>query len=152
MNLKAGAAIAVAALLLFIIVPRSSSGTHFSAKVTEYDCNIKIQDDPRAFQKQTLATLNVSCATPPKQTDLVMLLQYRAKAADPWVSVGDPKGLAGEPTATSVLVDIADPCKGGDWRVAYQLSGIGNGTSRAFQEPQQFGDPKTISDAQCANS
>jgi hypothetical protein len=152
MNLKAGVAVAIAAVLLFIIVPHNNSGTHFSAKVTEYDCSIKVQDDPRAFQKQALATLSVACATPPKQTNLVMLLQYRDKSADPWVNVGQAKGLAGQPTAEAVTVDIADPCKGGDWRVAYQLSGIANATNRAFQEPQQFGDPKTISEGQCANS
>jgi hypothetical protein len=152
MNLKAGVAVAIAAVLLFIIVPRNNSGTHFSAKVTEYDCRIKVQDDPRSFQKQALATLSVQCATPPKQATLSMLLQYRDKSSDPWTNVGQPKGLAGQPTPDAVTVDVADPCKGGDWRVAYQLSGVANATDRAFQEPEQFGDPKTISAAQCANS
>lgn len=152
MNVKVGVAAAIAVVLLFVILPRNNSGTHFSAKVTEYDCSIKIQDDPRAFQKQALATLSVSCATPPKQTNLVMLLQYRDKSSDPWTNAGQPKGLAGAPTPEAVTVDVADPCKGGDWRVAYQLSGVANETDRAFQEPQQFGDPKTITEAQCANS
>ena len=152
MNVKVGVAAAVAFVLLFIVLPHNNSGTHFSAKVTEYDCDIKVQDNPRAFQKQALATLSVKCDTPPKQADLVMLLQYRAKSSDPWTNAGKPKGLVGPPTPEAVTVDIAYPCKAGDWRVAYQLSGVANATGRAFQEAQQFGDVKSISAGQCANS
>ena len=151
-NVKAGVLVAIAVALLFLVAPKGVVGTRYHHDVTEYDCRIKIVDDPRPLNHVVLATVSIYCDTPPKSTDFAMQLQYRAKDSLPWTNIGDAKHLDGQPTATSVDINVTEPCKGGQWRVGYQLSGVGNVTNRAFQEPQYFGSGKSISDSQCANS
>jgi hypothetical protein len=151
-NVKAGAVIAIAAALLFLIVPRSSSGSHLHASVSEYDCHVKIVDDPRPLNKEVLATVAIDCGTPPKTTNFVAQLQYRATGSAPWTNSGPPKQLDGVPTVNATNINVTVPCKGGDWRIGYQLSGVTNATNRAFQEAQFFGSSKSISDSQCVNS
>ena len=150
--MKAGVVVAIAAALLFILVHRSTSGSHLHASVSEYDCNVKVVNDPRALNKEVLATVSIDCKTPPKTTNFVALLQYRANGSAAWQNSGPAKELAGSPTSTATNINIDVPCKAGDWRVGYQLSGVANATNRAFQEAQSFGSSKSISTSQCANS
>jgi hypothetical protein len=151
-NVKAGVLVAIAVALLFLVAPKSVVGTRYHKSVTEYDCRIKVVDDPRPLNHQVLATVAIYCDQAPKTTDFVMQLQYRAKSSLQWANIGDAKHLNGQPTPTSVDINITEGCKGGEWRVGYQLSGIGNVTDRPFQELQYWGSGKSISDSQCANS
>jgi hypothetical protein len=151
-NVKAGVLIAIAVALLFLIVPRSSSGSHLHASVSEYDCHVKIVDDPRPLNKEVLGTVSIYCSTPPKTTSFVAQLQYRATGSAPWADYGPVKQLDGQPTPNATDINVTVPCKGGNWRIGYQLSGVANATNRAFQETQFFGSSKSISDSQCVNS
>jgi hypothetical protein len=150
--MKAGAAVAAVVLLLFLIVRPSSSGHHFKVTATEYDCNVKITDDPRPLNKEVLATVGLKCATPPKQTDFLMQLQYRKDSNGQWANAGDPRRFDGLPTTDYTDINITQPCKAGSWRVAYQLTGVAASLGTTFQEAQQFGSSKDISQSQCDNS
>jgi hypothetical protein len=152
-NLKAGAAVAAVVLLLFLVVRPSSAGQHhFKVTATEYDCNVKVTDDPRPLNREVLATVGIKCATAPKQTDFLMQLQYRKDANGVWANAGDARRFDGAPTADYTDINITQPCKAGSWRVAYQLTGVAASLGTTFQEPQQFGSSKDISQSQCDNS
>ncbi|GAA1981582.1 hypothetical protein GCM10009838_48580 [Catenulispora subtropica] len=151
-NMKAGAAVAAVVLLLFLIVRPTSSGHHFKVTATEYDCNVKIVDDPRPLNRQILATVGIKCATTPKETDFMLQLQYRKDSGAQWANIGDARKYTGPPTKDYTDINITQPCKAGDWRIAYQLMGVAASIGSNFQEPQQFGDGKSISQSQCDNS
>jgi hypothetical protein len=151
-NMKAGAAVAAVVLLLFLIVRPTSSGHHFKVTATEYDCNVKIADDPRPLNKEVLATVAIKCATPPKQTQLVLQLQYRKDANGQWTNSGDARAFNGVPGADYTDINITQPCVPGNWRVAYQLKGVAAALGTDFQAAQEFGDSKAISQSQCDNS
>jgi hypothetical protein len=150
--MRAGAAVAAVVLLLFLIVRPSSSGHHFKVTATEYDCNVKITDDPRPLNKEVLATVAVKCATPPKQTQLVLQLQYRKDSSAQWANDGDARAFNGIPTPDYTDINITLPCKAGSWRIAYQLKGVAAALGTTFTEAQQFGSSKDISQSQCDNS
>jgi hypothetical protein len=151
-NMKAGAAVAAVVLLLFLIVRPSTSGHHFKVTATEYDCTVKIVDDPRPLNREVLATVGIKCATPPKQTVFVMQLQYRKDSGAQWTNSGDARTFTSAPTKDFTDINITQPCKAGSWRVGYQLMGVAASIGSNFQEPQQFGDGKDISQSQCDNS
>ena len=152
MDWKAGAAAAAVVLLLVLIVRPSSSGHHFKVTATEYDCNVSVVDDPRPLNKEVLATVGIKCATAPKETDFVMQLQYRKDANSQWTNAGDARKYTGPPTNTTTDINVTQPCKAGSWRIAYQLMGVAAGIGTNFQEPQQFGKSKDISQSACDNS
>jgi hypothetical protein len=151
-NWKAGAAVAAAVLLLVLIVRPSSSGHHFKVTATEYDCTVKIADDPRPLNKEVLSTVSLKCATPPKQTQLVLQLQYRKDSAAQWANDGDARSFNGIPGPDYTDINITQPCKPGSWRIAYQFQGVAAALGSNFSEAQQFGSSKDISQAQCDNS
>jgi hypothetical protein len=150
--MKAGAAVAAVVLLLFLFVRPTSSGHHFKVTATEYDCNVKISDDPRPLNKEVLSTVSLKCATPPKQTDLVLQLQFRKDANSPWANSGDARGFDGIPGPDYTDINITQPCKAGSWRIEYQLQGTAAVLSTKFQELPQYGSSKDISQSQCDNS
>jgi len=152
LNWKAGAGVAAAVLLLVLIVRPSSSGHHFKVTATEYDCNIKIADDPRPLNKEVLSTVAIKCATPPKQTNLVLQLQYRANSSAAWANSGGARAFTGIPTPDYTDINITVPCKAGSWRIEYQLSGVASVVGSNFQAVPQFGSSKDISQSQCDNS
>ena len=149
---KAGAAVAAVVLLLVLVVRPSSSGHHFKVTATEYDCNVKIADDPRPLNKEVLSTVAIKCATAPKQTSLVLQLQYRANGNSPWANDGDARAFNGTPGPDYTDINITLPCKAGDWRIEYQLQGVAAALGTNFQAAPQFGTSKTISQSQCDNS
>ncbi|WP_194916092.1 hypothetical protein [Catenulispora rubra] len=152
-NMKAGAAVAAVVLLLFLIVrPTTSSGHHFKVTATEYDCNVKIADDPRPLNKEVLSTVAIKCVTPPKQTSLVLQLQYRKDGSSPWTNDGDARAYTGIPGPDYTDINITQPCKAGSFRIAYQLQGVAAVLGTSIQEQQQFGGSKDISQSQCDNS
>jgi hypothetical protein len=151
-NMRAGAAVAAVVLLLFLIVRPSSSGHHFKVTATEYDCNVRITDDPRPLNKEVLATVGIKCATPPKQTQLVLQLQYRKDTSAQWANQGAARAFNGIPTKDYTDINITLPCTAGNWRVAYQLQGVAAELGTNFTAAQQFGSSKAISQSQCDNS
>jgi hypothetical protein len=150
--MKAGAAVAAVVLLLFLIVRPTSSGHHFKVTATEYDCNVKIADDPRPLNKEVLSTVAIKCATPPKQTQLVLQLQYRKDANGVWANSGDARAFSGVPGPDYTDINITQPCVAGNWRISYQLKGVAAALGTDFQAAQQFGTSKAISQSQCDNS
>jgi hypothetical protein len=152
LNWKAGAAVAAAVLLLVLIVRPSSSGHHFKVTATEYDCNIKIADDPRPLNREVLATVAIKCSTPPKQTQLALQLQYRKDASAQWANEGDARAFNGIPTPDYTDINVTVPCRAGSWRIEYQFQGVAAALGTNFQQPQQFGTSKDISQSQCDNS
>ena len=150
--MKAGAAVAAVVLLLFLIVRPTSSGHHFKVTATEYDCNVKISDDPRPLNKEVLSTVSIKCATPPKQTNLVLQLQYRKNANVPWTNSGDARAFNGMPTPNYTDINITQPCAAGSWRIEYALGGVASVLGTNFQELPQYGSGKDISQSQCDNS
>lgn len=152
MDWKTGAAVAAVVLLLVLIVRPSSSGHHFKVTATEYDCNVKIVDDPRPLNKEILSTVAIKCSTSPKQTSMVLQLQYRKDGNGPWTNDGDARAFTGAPTTAYTDVNITRPCKAGDWRIEYQLQGVAAALGTSFQEAAQFGSSKSISQSQCDNS
>ncbi|NUR30295.1 MAG: hypothetical protein HOV83_31325 [Catenulispora sp.] len=151
-NMKAGAAVAAVVLLLFLIVRPTSSGHHFKVTATEYDCTVKIVDDPRPLNREILGTVGIKCATPPKETAFVMQLQYRKDSGAQWANVGDARKYTGPPTKDFTDINITQPCRPGSWRIAYQLTGVASAIGTNFQEKLEFGDGKDISQSQCDNS
>ena len=152
LNWKAGAAVAAAVLLLVLIVRPTSSGHHFKVTATEYDCNVKISDDPRPLNKEVLSTVSIKCATPPKQTNLVLQLQYHKAGTTLWANAGDARAYTGMPTPNYQDINITQPCVAGSWRIEYSLGGVASVLGTNFQQPPQFGGSKDISDSQCVNS
>ena len=152
MDWKSGAAVAAVVLLLVLIVRPSSSGHHFKVTATEYDCNVKIADDPRPLNKQILSTVAIKCATPPKQTSLVLQLQYRKDGNGQWANEGDARAFNGVPGPDYTDINITVPCKAGNWRIEYQLQGVAAALGTDFKATPQFGDSKSISQSQCDNS
>jgi hypothetical protein len=152
MDWKTGAAVAAVVLLLVLIVRPTSSGHHFKVTATEYDCNVKIVDDPRPLNKEILSTVAIKCSTSPKQTSMVLQLQYRKDGSSPWTNNGDARAFTGAPTTAYTDVNITQPCKAGDWRIEYQLQGVAAALGTNFQEAAQFGSSKSISQSQCDNS
>jgi hypothetical protein len=150
--MKAGAAVAAVVLLLFLIVRPTSSGHHFKVTATEYDCNAKISDDPRPLNKEVLSTVSIKCATPPKQTNLVLQLQYRKGANVPWANSGDARAFNAMPTPNYTDINITQPCVAGSWRIEYSLGGVASVLGTNFQELPQYGSGKDISQSQCDNS
>jgi len=150
--MKAGAAVAAVVLLLFLFVRPTSSGHHFKVTATEYDCMVKIVDDPRPLNHEILATVGIKCATAPKETDFIMQLQYRKDSGAQWANVGDARKYTGPPTKDYTDINVTQPCKPGSWRIAYQLMGVAASVGSNFQEEQKFGDGKDISQSQCDNS
>ncbi|MBW8805448.1 MAG: hypothetical protein JF587_16610 [Catenulisporales bacterium] len=151
-NMKVGAAVAAAVLLLFFIVRPSTSGHHYKVTATEYDCTVKIANEPRPLNHEVLATVGIKCATAPKETDFVLQLQYRKDSTAQWANAGDARKYTGPPTPDYTDINITQPCKAGNWRVAYQLMGVASALGTNFQEPQKLGDSKDISQSQCDNS
>ena|ERR1700759_1408700 len=151
-NTKAGAAVAAVVLLLFLIVRPTSSGHHYKVTATEYDCNVKIADDPRPLNKEILSTVAIKCSTPPKQTSLVLQLQYRKDGSSPWGNDGDARAFNGVPSKDYTDINITQPCKAGNWRIQYQLQGVAAALGTDFQATPQYGDSKTITQSQCDNS
>ena len=152
MDWKSGAAVAAVVLLIVLIVRPSSSGHHFKVTATEYDCNVKIADDPRPLNKEVLSTVAIKCSTPPKQTSMVLQLQYRKDANGQWANDGDARAFTGVPGPDYTDINITRPCKAGNWRIQYQLTGVAAALGTNFQEPAQFGSSKSISQSQCDNS
>ena len=151
-NTKAGAAVAAVVLLLFLIVRPTSSGHHYKVTATEYDCNVKIADDPRPLNKEVLSTVAIKCSTPPKQTSLVLQLQFRKDDTTPWANDGDARAFNGVPGPDYTDINITLPCKAGNWRIEYQLQGVAAALGTNFQAAAQFGSSKAISQVQCDNS
>lgn len=151
-NTKAGAAVAAIVLLLFLIVRPTSSGHHFKVTATEYDCNVKIADDPRPLNREILSTVALKCATPPKQTSLVLQLQYRKDGSSPWANDGDARAFTGVPGPDYTDINITQPCKAGNWRIQYQLQGVAAALGTTFQATPQYGNSKAISQSACDNS
>jgi hypothetical protein len=151
-NTKAGAAVAAVVLLLFLIVRPTSSGHHFKVTATEYDCNVKIADDPRPLNKEVLSTVAIKCATPPKQTSLVLQLQYHVSGSSVWTNSGDARAFDGVPGPDYTDINITQPCKAGSWRIQYQLQGVAAALGTNFQAAPQYGSSKDISQSQCDNS
>jgi hypothetical protein len=151
-NMKAGAAVAAVVLLLFLIVRPSSTGHHYKVTATEYDCTVKVVDDPRPLNREILATVGIKCSTAPKETDFVLQLQYRKDDKAQWANAGDARKFTGLPTKDYTDINVTQPCKAGSWRIAYQLMGVASAIGTNFQEPQKLGESKGISQSQCDNS
>lgn len=151
--MKAGAAVAAVVLLLFLIVrPTTNSGHHYKVTATEYDCSVKVANDPRPLNKEVLSTVSIKCATPPKQTSLILQLQYRGNSSAQWANYGDARAFNGIPGPDYTDINITQLCKAGSYRIAYQLTGVAAVLGTNFQQPQQFGNSKDISQSQCDNS
>jgi hypothetical protein len=154
MNVKiAGAIAAIVAVLALTFSHKSSSATQsYQASVKEYDCSVGVPDDPRAFQGQVLATVSITCPTPPRATVLTVILQYRAKNSMPWQDAGQPKVFTGLPGAKATTMNVNQPCQTGNWRAAYTFSGTGAATGGKFVQNQAFGNSVAITADQCVNS
>jgi hypothetical protein len=99
-----------------------------------------------------LSTVSLKCATPPKQTSLVLQLQYHASGSSAWTNDGDARAFTGIPGPDYTDINITQPCKAGSWRIEYQLTGVAAALGTNFQEAAQFGSSKDISQSQCDNS
>ena len=152
MNLKVGVLVALAAALLFVIVPHSTSGRSYHASVKEYDCNVSIADDPRAVMANVLAAVDISCAAPPRTTSLTVTLQYRPKDSVPWQQAGPTKEFIGTPTTQKSVMDVTQPCKAGFWRVGYLFGGTGAATGAPFTTLPAWSSSQSVTSSQCTNS
>lgn len=152
MDWKTGGAVAAVVLLLVLIVRPSSSGHHFKVTATEYDCNVKIVDDPRPLNKEILSTVAIKCSTSPKQTSLVLQLQYHPSGSSQWTNDGDARAFTGIPSKDYTDINITQPCKAGSYRIEYQLQGVAAALGTNFQEAPQYGSGKEVTQSQCDNS
>jgi len=145
-------AAALAVLALAFSHKSASSNVNYHASAAEYDCSINVLDDPRAFQGQVLATVSIDCKTPPRTTNLTIVLQYRAKSSLPWQNAGSQKVFTGTPGAKATTMNVNQPCLTGNWRAAYTFSGTGAATGNKFTGSQAFGNSVAITADQCVNN